>query len=182
MLKNLDNSLEKLEEKDIDGFLLSNYQMVRHSNYLKDQNQKIYSNVFVKMNLMNDGLFSSELSESLLWFNKLNTKLNNFYVLSNSILTFEKISKDDVDLSKSMTSIKSTILDINSLIFENNEQIVSIAKNRNLEEGAFLKLKAKLQNINSFFEILSNVLGEKKKTNTLVVFQNPRNINASGGK
>jgi hypothetical protein len=66
VLKNLDNSLEKLEEKDIDGFLLSNYQMVRHSNYLKEQNQKIYSNVFVKMNLMNDGLFSSELSESLL--------------------------------------------------------------------------------------------------------------------
>lgn len=182
VLKNLDNSLEKLEEKDIDGFLLSNYQMVRYSNYLKDQNQKIYSNVFVKMNLMNDGLFSSELSESLLWFNKLNTKLNNFYVLSNSILTFEKISENDVDLSKNMASIKSTILDINSLVFENNEQIVSIAKNRNLEEGAFLKLKTKLQNANSFFEILSNVLGEKKKTNTLVVFQNPRNINASGGK
>lgn len=182
VLKNLDNSLEKLEEKDIDGFLLSNYQMVRHSNYLKEQNQKIYSNVFVKMNLMNDGLFSSELSESLLWFNKLNTKLNNFYVLSNSILTFEKISENDVDLSKNMASIKSTILDINSLVFENNEQIVSIAKNRNLEEDAFLKLKAKLQNTNSFFEILSNVLGEKKKTNTLVVFQNPKNINASGGK
>lgn len=156
--------------------------MVRHSNYLKEQNQKIYSNVFVKMNLMNDGLFSSELSESLLWFNKLNTKLNNFYVLSNSILTFEKISENDVDLSKNMASIKSTILDINSLVFENNEQIVSIAKNRNLEEDAFLKLKAKLQNTNSFFEILSNVLGEKKKTNTLVVFQNPKNINASGGK
>lgn len=182
VLKNFDNSLEKLEEKDIDGFLLSNYQMVRYSNYLKDQNQKIYSNVFVKMNLMNDGLFSSELSESLLWFNKLNTKLNNFYVLSNSILTFEKISENDVDLSKNIASIKSTILDINSLVFENNEQIVSIAKNRNLEEDAFLKLKAKLQNTNSFFEILSNVFGEKKKTNTLVVFQNPKNINASGGK
>jgi hypothetical protein len=66
VLNNLQGSLDKLEEKNIKGFLNSNYQMVRHSNYLKDQNQKIYSNVFVRTNLMNGSLFSSELSETLL--------------------------------------------------------------------------------------------------------------------
>jgi hypothetical protein len=63
---NLEKSLISLNKNDINGFLNNNYLMVKHSNYLKVKNHKIYNNIFVKMNALGGSPFSNEVSDALL--------------------------------------------------------------------------------------------------------------------
>jgi hypothetical protein len=63
---NFEKSLEALNENDINLFLNNNYLMIKHSNYLKTKNHKIYNNIFVKINMLNGSPFSNEVSDALL--------------------------------------------------------------------------------------------------------------------
>jgi hypothetical protein len=113
----------------------------------------------------------------------LNTKLNNFYVLANNIFDNNNSFSDVGHLGENMRLIRENILGINNLILSKEGEVIdSIIKNRNLAEDSFSDLKISLQKTHSFFDIVGNVFGEKQKTKTLIFFQNPRNINASGGK
>jgi len=63
---NFEKSLVALNKNDINGFLNDNYLMVKHSNYLKNKNHKIYNNIFVKINMLDGSPFSNEVSDALL--------------------------------------------------------------------------------------------------------------------
>ncbi|HRZ29681.1 MAG TPA: hypothetical protein P5052_02900 [Candidatus Paceibacterota bacterium] len=66
VIGNFQTSLQSLNDNNVQDFLNKNYTLVKHSNYLKNKNHKIYSNIFVKMNMLEGSLFSNEVSDALL--------------------------------------------------------------------------------------------------------------------
>jgi len=66
VVNNLEKSLELLNNNDISGFLNNNYLMIKHSNYLKNKNHKVYNNIFVRINMLDGSFFSNDVSEALL--------------------------------------------------------------------------------------------------------------------
>ncbi len=179
---NLEKSLVSLNNNDIQGFLNNNYLMIKHSNYLKNKNHKIYNNIFVKINMLDGSPFSNEVSDALLWFNEFNTELNNFYSLNNELFNGDVLYKDSVKTMKDVADIKATILDLNVLLSSNNQQIISMMNDQKINKSYFDKLSEEIQLGYKFFEVIDNVMGAKKATNNLVLFQNSYNLNQSGGK
>ncbi len=179
---NLEKSLIALNENDVQGFLNNNYLMIRHSNYLKNKNHKIYNNIFVKINMLNGSPFSNEVSDALLWFNEFNIKLNNFYSLNNELFNGDVLYKDSAKAMNDVSGIKATILDLNVLLSTNNEQIISMMNDQKINKSYFDKLSDEIQLGYKFFEVIDNIMGAKKATNNLVLFQNSYNLNQSGGK
>ncbi|MDD3156195.1 MAG: hypothetical protein PHP14_02035 [Candidatus Pacebacteria bacterium] len=66
VVDNFSDSLEYLNDNDIPGFLNNSYKTIKYSNYLRNRNHKIYSNFFVKLNMLDGSFFSNEVSDALL--------------------------------------------------------------------------------------------------------------------
>ncbi|MFA5230262.1 MAG: hypothetical protein WC422_02395 [Candidatus Paceibacterota bacterium] len=66
VIDNFNGSLKLLDDNNVKDFLNKNYELIKHSNYLKNKNHKIYNNIFVKMNMLKGSPFSNEVSDALL--------------------------------------------------------------------------------------------------------------------
>jgi len=182
VVNNLEKSLELLNNNDISGFLNNNYLMIKHSNYLKNKNHKVYNNIFVRINMLDGSFFSNDVSEALLWFNEFNIKLNIFYSLNNELFNSDILLKNPEKAMNNVKDIKSIVLEINTLLNIKNEKVLAMADDQKIDQEYFIGLEKKIQNSYKFYEVLDYFMGVKKKTNTLVLIQNNRNINQSGGK
>ena len=182
VVDDFNKSLESLEDSDILGFLNNNYQMIKHSNYLKLKNHRIYNNIFVKINMLDGSLFSNEVSEALLWFNDFNTKLNDFYILNDELFNNSILVKDSSKAMSDVKNIRSVILELNTLLSIKNPRILNMKEDQKLDNKYFGDLEKRIQLSYNFYEIIDNFMGAKKKFNTLVLVQNTHNMNQSGGK
>lgn len=182
VIGNFQTSLQSLNDNNVQDFLNKNYTLVKHSNYLKNKNHKIYSNIFVKMNMLEGSLFSNEVSDALLWFNDFNTKLNTFYLLNNELLNSDVIVKDPKKAKEIVANLKSNVLELNTLINTKNETIQAIVNDQKLKDDYFSDLEKNIQLTYKFFEVIDNFMGGKKTATTLVLVQNNYNMNQSGGK
>ncbi len=182
VVANFDKSLKALNDNDISGFLNSNYQLVRHSNYLKTKNHKIYTNIFVKINMLDGSFFSNEVSEALLWFNDLNTRLNNFYVLNNEFFNSDILVKNPEKAMANIKNIKSTILEFNTFLNLKNPRVLDMIEDQKMDNKYFEDLEKEIQLSYKFYETIDNFMGAKKLSKFLVLIQNSSNMNQSGGK
>jgi len=182
VIDNFNGSLKLLDDNNVKDFLNKNYELIKHSNYLKNKNHKIYNNIFVKMNMLKGSPFSNEVSDALLWFNDFNTKLNIFYSLNNDLLNSDTIIKDPKKAQETVAKLRSNILELNLLLNSKNETIQAIMADQKIDTTYFDKLEKNIQLAYKFFEVIDNFMGAKKTATTLILVQNNRNMNQSGGK
>lgn len=182
VVDNFNDSLEYLNNNDISGFLNNSYKTIKYSNYLRNRNHKIYSNFFVKLNMLDGSFFSNEVSDALLWFNELNIRLNRFYVLNNELFNSDILVKKPEKAMENVKNIKSTILEFNSFLSVNNPNLIEMMEDQKLEEDYFNDLEKKIQLSYNFFEVIDNFMGAKEESKSLVLVQNSYNMNQSGGK
>ncbi len=182
VIDNFNGSLKLLNDNNLKDFLNENYTLIKHSNYLKNKNHKIYSNIFVKMNMLKGSPFSNEVSDALLWFNDFNTKLNTFYLLNNELLNSDVIVKDPKKAQETVARLRSNILELNLLLNSKNETIQAIIADQKMDVTYFDKFEKNIQLAYKFFEVIDNFMGAKKTATTLILVQNNRNLNQSGGK
>lgn len=182
VINNFNGSLELMNDNNVKDFLNKNYTLIKHSNYLKTKNHKIYNNIFVKTNILKGSPFSNEVSDALWWFNDFNTKLNTFYLLNNDLFNSDMIIKDPKKTQETVAKLRSNILELNLLLSAKNETIKAIIDNQKIDTKYFDDLEQNIQLAYKFFEVIDNFMGAKKTATTLVLVQNNRNLNQSGGK
>ena len=182
VVDNFSDSLEYLNDNDIPGFLNNSYKTIKYSNYLRNRNHKIYSNFFVKLNMLDGSFFSNEVSDALLWFNELNIRLNRFHVLNNELFNSDILVKKPEKAMENVKNIKSTILEFNSFLSTKNQNLVEMMEDQKLDEEYFNDLEEKIQLSYKFFEVIDNFMGAKDESKSLVLVQNSHNMNQSGGK
>jgi hypothetical protein len=102
--------------------------------------------------------------------------------LSNELFNGDVLYKDSTKAMNDVRDLKTTILDLNVLLSSNNEQIVSMMNDQKITKDYFEKLSEEVQLSYKFFEVIDNIMGAKKATSNLVLFQNSHNLNQSGGK
>jgi len=79
-------------------------------------------------------------------------------------------------------SVKSLILELNTLLNAKNPRIVDMINDQKIDEKYFSNLEKKISLSYKFYEVIDSFMGGNKDTNILVLVQNTFNMNQSGGK
>jgi len=147
----------------------------RSLNLVKN-NHAIMNNFFVKLSRINGVLFPSEVGDILLWHSNFNDKLvslrDNFNYVLNQGLNLTIFDKENTT-KDSLAKIKSSLYEMNAQLGDKmlDEKIVDQKD-----------LKKNIRDFNDFVDSLYVILGNQKQTKHLVIFQNPYNLTATGGK
>jgi len=94
----------------------------------------------------------------------------------------DMIIKDPKKTQETVAKLRSNILELNLLLSAKNETIKAIIDNQKIDTKYFDDLEQNIQLAYKFFEVIDNFMGAKKTATTLVLVQNNRNLNQSGGK